>query len=84
MKKTLLTIALSLVLTVSAIADGETPITGVQGCAPGLWYPISQVCCMPGLECPVGRPAPAATEKPEITLSDAMLVKIFFIVRKFF
>jgi hypothetical protein len=84
MRKTFLTIALSLALTVSAVADGETPISGVQGCAPGLWYPISQVCCMPGLECPVGRPAPAPTEKPETPFSDAVLFKIFLIIRNNF
>jgi len=84
MKKTLLTIALSLVLTLYAVADGETPISGVQGCAPGLWYPISQVCCMPGEQCPIGRRASAPTEKPETSNPDSMLVKIVLMIKNIF
>ena len=84
MRKIFLTVVLSLALTVSAVADGETPISGVQGCAPGLWYPISQICCMPGLECPVERSAPATAVIPESSTSDTMLVKIVLMIKNIF
>lgn len=45
MRKLFLTISLSLAFTVSSFA-GEIPIAGVAGCAPGLWYPESEVCVM--------------------------------------
>lgn len=67
MKKIFLTLSLSLVLTTSSFG-GDTPISGVVGCAPGLWYPESQVCVM-------GRLAPDQTEKQELSFSDTLLVK---------
>lgn len=57
MKKSILVLSLSLIFAVTAFA-GNTPHTGYSGCPGGLWYPDEQICCMPGLECPVGRPAP--------------------------
>lgn len=75
MRKIILTVAMSLALTFS-VSAGEIPISGVAGCAPGLWYPESQVCCMPGLECPVGRPAPDQPVKGDSTPSDMVLAKV--------
>lgn len=75
MRKIILTVTLSLALTISAVA-GETPIAGVAGCAPGLWYPISQVCCMPGEYCPVGRPAPEQPVKDDSTLTDMAVARV--------
>ena len=74
MKKILLTISLSLILTVSGFA-GEIPITGVAGCAPGLWYPESQVCVF-DLAAPIQTPGPA-----EPTILDNSLVGIIIQIR---
>lgn len=76
MKKIFLTVSLSLALTVSAFA-GDTPIAGYAGCAPGLWYPESQVCV-------VGRPAPDQTEKQELSFSDNMLIKVILYINDIF
>jgi hypothetical protein len=75
MRKIILTVTMSLALTVSALC-GETPISGVAGCAPGLWYPESQVCCMPGLECPAGLSAPDQPVKEDSTFSDTAFAKV--------
>lgn len=83
MKKTLLTLTLSLSLTLSTFA-GEIPITGYEGCAPGLWYPISQVCCMPDLECPVGRQASIQPIKDESVISSLDVVKVILYFRNIF
>ncbi len=57
MKKMIKTFLLVLALTFVVLATtGDIPIPGVAGCAPGLWYPESQVCCYPGLACPMDGP----------------------------
>jgi hypothetical protein len=74
MKKIFLTVSLSLAFTVSSFA-GDTPVTGVVGCAPGLWYPESQVCVQQ-------LSAPVETTKPEQpTILDAMLIRAFLHIR---
>ena len=83
MKKTLLTLSLSLALTLS-IRAGETPIVGYEGCAPGLWYPISQICCMPDVECPVGRAAVDQTIKDESVISGLDVVRVILYFRNIF
>jgi hypothetical protein len=83
MRKTFLTISLLLAITLVANA-GETPIAGYAGCAPGLWYPESQVCCMPGLECPVGRLAPTGDIKVEPKTGDTIWIKVILSFRNFF
>lgn len=67
MRKLFLTISLSLALTVSNFA-GEIPIAGVVGCAPGLWYPESEVCV-------VGLADPSEIEPKEPTFTDTILAK---------
>jgi hypothetical protein len=70
MRKIFLTVLLSLALVASSFA-GDTPIMGVAGCAPGLWYPESQVC-VPQLSFPVETP------KPErLTIFDALAIQAF-------
>jgi hypothetical protein len=74
MRKILLTVSLSLALTASSFA-GEIPMTGFAGCAPGLWYPESQVCVQQ-------LSAPVETPKPErSTISDTMLLRAFLHIR---
>jgi hypothetical protein len=74
MRKFFSTISLLLVLTISGFA-GDTPISGVAGCAPGLWYPESQVCVY-GLSAPVEIPKPE-----ESTIFDTTLVTAFLHIR---
>lgn len=71
MRKIFLTIALSMVLSASTLA-GDIPITGVQGCAPGLWYPESRTCVM--------EKATAQATKPESTFIQDLMIKalLFF------
>ena len=74
MRKIFLTVSLSLALTASSFA-GDTPIAGVAGCAPGLWYPESQVCVY-------GLSAQVEITKPEqSTILDAMLLGTFLRIR---
>ena len=70
MRKLFLTVSLSLALVVSSFA-GEIPISGFAGCAPGLWYPESQVCVY-GLSAPVEVPKPGQS-----TILDAIAIKAF-------
>jgi hypothetical protein len=42
-RKIFLMISLTLAIAAYSFA-GDIPITGVTGCAPGLWYPESRVC----------------------------------------
>ena len=77
MRKIFLTISLSIVLTTSGFA-GEIPLAGVAGCAPGLWYPESQVCVPPGLSAPV----PAG--KDESTILDSFLTQAILYFRPMF
>lgn len=72
MKKIFLSVTLSIVLTASALA-GDIPITGVQGCAPGLWYPESQVCVM--------QKAAAQQGKPEPTFIENLMIKAVLFLR---
>jgi hypothetical protein len=72
MRKIFLTVSLSLALTVSSFA-GEIPIAGFAGCAPGLWYPESQVCVG-------GLSAPIEPTKPVTTL-DTLAIKAFLHIR---
>jgi hypothetical protein len=67
MRKIFLTLTLSLALAASVTA-GEIPITGFAGCAPGLWYPESQVCVFPFS--PQAEPV-----KPQSTIWDTMLIE---------
>ena len=83
MRKTFLTISLLLAITLVANA-GEIPITGYAGCAPGLWYPESQVCCMPGLECPVGRLASEGAIKGDPKIGDSTWIRVILSFRNFF
>ena len=76
MRKILLTISLSLALTASSFA-GEIPMTGVVGCAPGLWYPESQVCVL-------DLSAPVQTGKEQPTFMDEVLVTAFLKIRTIF
>lgn len=80
MRKLFLTISLSLAFTVSGFA-GEIPIAGVVGCAPGLWYPESEVCVM-GLADPgqtdMEKPSFADTLLAEATLYFHPMFKIIF------
>jgi hypothetical protein len=74
MRKIFLTLTLSLALAAYANA-GETPISGFAGCAPGLWYPESQVCVY-------GLSAPVEVPKPErLTILDTMLLRTFLHIR---
>lgn len=77
MRKTIIALVLALTFTVNTLADGNTPIMGYAGCPGGLWYPISQVCCMPGEQCPAGRAAPvlSADTKDTILVDWISLVK---------
>ena len=77
MRKIFLTISLSLALTVCCLAGGNTPITGVAGCAPGLWYPESQVCVL-------DLSAPVQTGKEQPTFMDEVLVTAFLKIRTTF
>ncbi len=83
MRKIILTVTLSLIVSISALA-GEVPISGVVGCAPGLWYPDSMVCCMPGEQCPEGRSAPDQQVKKDPTLSDAALTRVILYFLKIY
>jgi hypothetical protein len=84
MKKTFLTLTLSVALTLSTLA-GEIPISGYEGCAPGLWYPISQICCMPDVECPVGgRPAPDQPIKEGSVITSLDVVRVILYFRNIF
>lgn len=76
MKKNILAIALTLTFASSIFADGDTPIMGYAGCEGGLWYPESQVCCMPNLECPVGRSAPAVSENTKTKILVEMILML--------
>lgn len=76
MKKIFLTASLFLAFATTSIA-GEIPIAGVAGCAPGLWYPESQVCVM-------GRTAPDQIEKQELSFSDTLLVKAILYISDIF
>lgn len=74
MRKIFLTVSLSLALTVSSFG-GNTPIAGVAGCAPGLWYPESQVCVLE-------RSAPVEITKPEqSTIFETALIRAILSVR---
>jgi hypothetical protein len=74
MRKIFLTASLSLALTVSGFA-GDIPMTGITGCAPGLWYPESHVCVYE-------LSAPVEITKPEqSTISDTMLLRAFLHIR---
>jgi hypothetical protein len=74
MRKIFLTLTLSLTLAAFANA-GETPISGFAGCAPGLWYPESQVCVY-------GLSAPVETPKPEqSTILDTLAIRAFLHIR---
>lgn len=70
MRKIFLTVSLSLALVVSSFA-GDTPMAGIAGCAPGLWYPESQVC-VNGLSAQV-----EITKPEESTIFDALAIKGF-------
>jgi len=75
MKKTFLTVSLFLALAGSTFADGNTPIAGFAGCAPGLWYPESQVC-VGDLSAPVEIPKPEQS-----TILDAITIRAFLHIR---
>jgi hypothetical protein len=66
MRKIFLTVSLSVALAATSYA-GDTPIAGVTGCAPGLWYPESQVCVY-GLSAPVEIPKPEQSTNLETIL----------------
>ena len=74
MRKILLTVSFSLALTISGFA-GDIPMTGVAGCAPGLWYPESHVCVYE-LSAPV-----EITKPDESTIFDTTLVGVFLHIR---
>lgn len=76
MRKIFLTLSLSLALTASSFA-GDIPISGVAGCAPGLWYPESQVCVLD-----LSAPVPTGKEQP--TFMDDMLVTVLLKIRTIF
>jgi hypothetical protein len=76
MKKILLTVSLFLVFATTSFA-GEIPISGVAGCAPGLWYPESQVCVLE-------RTAPNQTEKQEPSFLDTLMVKAILYIKDIF
>ena len=67
MRKIFLTISLSLALTVCCFAGGNTPITGVAGCAPGLYYPDTG-------ECVLDLSAPVQGTKEDPVFSETSLV----------
>ena len=75
MRKIFLTVSLFLALTGSTFAEGNTPIAGYAGCAPGLWYPESQVC-VNGLSAQV-----EITKPDESTIFDTTLVGVFLHIR---
>lgn len=74
MRKLVLTASLSLFVTISGFA-GDVPMTGVAGCAPGLWYPESRVC-VPQLSAPVEIPDPEQSP-----ILDTMAIKAFLHIR---
>ena len=75
MRKFFLTISLFLALAASILAEGNTPMSGFAGCAPGLWYPESHVCVYE-------LSAPVEITKPEQSaISDTMLLKAFLHIR---
>jgi hypothetical protein len=74
MRKIFLTVSLSLALVASSFA-GDTPIAGVVGCAPGLWYPESHVCVY-DLSAPV-----EITKQEQSTISDTLLIRAFLHIR---
>jgi hypothetical protein len=74
MRKILLTVSFSLALTISGFA-GDIPMTGVAGCAPGLWYPESHVCVYE-LSAPV-----EITKPKQSTVMNTLAVKAFLHIR---
>jgi len=75
MRKIFLTISLFLALAASILAEGNTPMSGFAGCAPGLWYPESHVCVYE-------LSAPVEITKPEpSTILDAITIKAFLHIR---
>jgi hypothetical protein len=74
MRKIFLTVSLSLFFTISGFA-GDIPMTGVTGCAPGLWYPESHVCVQQ-LSAPIETPKPNPS-----TILDAPVIKAFLQIR---
>lgn len=75
MRNFFLSLTLSLILAISVNA-GETPIAGVVGCAPGLWYPESHACVY-GLSAPVQPPNKDAAP----TNIESMLIKAFLYIK---
>jgi hypothetical protein len=75
MRKFFLTVSLSLALAGSTFAEGNTPIAGIAGCAPGLWYPESHVCVYE-LSAPV-----EITKPKQSTVMDTLAVKAFLHIR---
>jgi hypothetical protein len=74
MRKFFLTVSLCLFFTISGFA-GDIPMTGITGCAPGLWYPESQVC-VGGLSAPV-----EPTKPEQSTILDMLAIKGFLHIR---
>jgi hypothetical protein len=79
MKKTILTLLLSLIFTFSTLA-GDTPITGYAGCPGGAWYPNSQICCLPGEQCPAGRSATVSSG----TTKNTVLVELIMMLKNIY
>jgi hypothetical protein len=75
MRKKFLTISLFLALAASILAEGNTPMSGFAGCAPGLWYPESHVCVYE-LSAPV-----EITKPKQSTVMDTLAVKAFLHIR---
>ena len=74
MRKFFLTLSFSLALTISGFA-GDIPMTGIAGCAPGLWYSESHVCVYE-------LSAPVEITKPEqSTILDTLLLRTFLHIR---
>lgn len=69
MRKIILTLTLSLAFA-APVTAGEVPISGLVGCAPGLWYPESQVCVFP--LSPKSEPVKADSPILDITLIEAL------------
>jgi hypothetical protein len=81
MKKIIIALLLTLAFTVSALAEGNIPISGFAGCEGGLYYPDEKVCCMPNEQCPAGLSANVSSvTKKDIILADliTMLKNIYF------
>jgi hypothetical protein len=76
MKKNILALSLITIFAISSFA-GNTPHTGYSGCPGGLWYPDEQICCMPGLECPVG----GRSVNVPLDTKDTFVVELIAIIR---